>query len=95
MSGRLSAMKNAIEITMDGSGRLVLPKAVREQAGLLPEIPLSVSVADGRVLIEPAPRAVRIVRKGRLRVAVPLEASEPLTEETVRRVRDAVRDRSK
>jgi bifunctional DNA-binding transcriptional regulator/antitoxin component of YhaV-PrlF toxin-antitoxin module len=88
-------MKNAIEITMDGSGRLVLPKAVRERAGLVPDIPLLVSVDDGRVLIEPAPRAVRIVRKGRLSIAVPLEESEPLTDEAVRRVRDAVRERAR
>lgn len=38
--------------------------------------------------------AVRIVRKGRLSVAVPLEEIEPLTEETVRRARDAVREGS-
>ncbi len=88
-------MKVAIEITMDASGRLVLPKAVREQAGLVADIPLSVSVDDGRILIEPAPRAVRIVRKGRLSVAVPLEESEALSSETVRRIRNTVRERAK
>jgi len=80
---------------MDSSGRLVLPKAIRERAGLVADIPLSVSVDDGRILIEPAPRAVRIVRKGRLSVAVPREEVEPLSDETVRRVRDAVRERLK
>ena len=80
---------------MDASGRLVLPKAIRERAGLIADIPLSVSVDDGRILIELAPRAVRIVRKGRLSVAVPLDEVEPLTDEMVRRVRDSVRERVK
>ena len=88
-------MKNAIEVTMDSAGRLVLPKAVRERAGLTADVPLAISVDDGKVVIEPAPRAVRIVREGRVSVAVPLEESEPLTEATVRRVLDTVRERAK
>ena len=30
-------MKSTIEVTMDGAGRLVLPKAIRERAGLTPD----------------------------------------------------------
>jgi len=77
-------MKIGTVTTMDHAGRLVLPKAIREGAGLVPDTPLSISVDDGRILIEPAPLAVRLVRKGRLTVAVPLESVEPLLDDAVR-----------
>lgn len=48
---------------------------------------------DGRVELEPAPRRVRIVKKGEVFVAVPEDPSEPLTAEVVRRTREAVRER--
>jgi AbrB family looped-hinge helix DNA binding protein len=87
-------MKAATEITMDEAGRLVIPKPIREQAGLRPGVPLAISCEEGRIEIEPAPRAVKLVRKGSFRVAVPIEPLEPLTAETVERVRDELRGRN-
>jgi len=43
--------------------------------------------------IEPAPREVRIVRKGRVSVVVPLEPGEPLTAATVQETIDSLRNR--
>jgi hypothetical protein len=40
---------------------------------------------------EPGFRAVKIVRKGRLAVAAPVEPSEPLSAETVRRTQMELR----
>lgn len=77
-------MKDGIVTTMDSAGRLVLPKEIRDEAGILPGMPLSVSYLDGRVEIEPAPREVVTKRKGRLLVAVPVEEGPPLSERTVR-----------
>ena len=54
---------------------------------------LEIRCRDGRVEIEPAPREVRLVRRGRLLVAVPKEASEPLSEDAVCRTRDDLRSR--
>lgn len=80
--------------TIDSAGRIVIPRDVREAAGLEPGVPLEIRVHDGRVEIEPMPRAVRVVRRGRLSVAVPVEESgERLTNEQVRRTTDAVRRR--
>lgn len=80
--------------TIDSAGRIVIPRDVREAAGLEPGVPLEIRVRDGRVEIEPMPRAVRVVRRGRLSVAVPVEESgERLTNEQVRRTTDAVRRR--
>ena len=86
-------MKNATKTTIDSSGRLVVPKAIRQEAGFLPGMDLQVSCRDGRVELEPAPRKVRIVKKGKVFVALPEDPSEPLTAEVVRRTQEAVRER--
>jgi AbrB family looped-hinge helix DNA binding protein len=86
-------MKNAIQTTMDSAGRLVLPKAVREEAGILPGMNLRITAREGRLEIEPVPREVRIVQKGPLRIAVPAEEGPALTEATVEQVRREMRER--
>lgn len=78
-------------VTIDSAGRLVIPKAIREQAGFVADLPLEISVRDGRVEIEPARREVQFVKKGRIHVAVPVEESEPLTEATVNSTRRQLR----
>lgn len=85
-------MKDAIQTTIDSAGRLVLPKAVRDEAGILPGMTLRISVQEGRIEIEPAPREVRIVQKGPLRIAVPVEEGPPLTEAIVEQVRREIRE---
>jgi AbrB family looped-hinge helix DNA binding protein len=72
---------------MDRAGRLVIPKAIRHQAGLRPGTPLEVRWQDGRIEIEPAPVPVSLVRRGRLLVAVPAVEVEPLTAETIEATR--------
>jgi bifunctional DNA-binding transcriptional regulator/antitoxin component of YhaV-PrlF toxin-antitoxin module len=77
-------MKGATISTMDADGRLVLPRAIRDEARFEPGMPLRIVCRDGRVEIEPAEREIRLVRKrGRL-VAVPVDESEPLRTDTVR-----------
>jgi AbrB family looped-hinge helix DNA binding protein len=85
-------MKNAIQTTIDSAGRLVLPKTVREEAGILPGMALRIIVQEGKIEIEPVPREVRIVQKGRLRIAVPVEDGPSLMETTVQRVRREIRE---
>jgi AbrB family looped-hinge helix DNA binding protein len=80
-----------MQVTMDPTGNLVVPESIREEAGILPGVPLEIQVRDGRIEIEPSPRDVRLVRKGRLTVAVPAVPSPPLTAETVESVLDNLR----
>jgi bifunctional DNA-binding transcriptional regulator/antitoxin component of YhaV-PrlF toxin-antitoxin module len=84
-------MKKSAHLSTDDSGNLVIPREICREIGLRPGTATLVSCRDGRIEIEPAPREVRIVRKGRLAVAVPVEPSEPLTAETVRRTQKAIR----
>ena len=83
-------------ITIDGSGRLVVPKEIRRQACIRPNSRLEVRFRDGRIEIEPAPVPVRLERKGRLLVAVAPKGIEPLSGEIVERTRrDLRRSRSR
>jgi AbrB family looped-hinge helix DNA binding protein len=77
--------------TIDPAGRLVIPKDIRQEAGLRPGVPLEIRWRDGRIEIEPAPLPVRLVRRGRLVVVVPRRRVAPLTAEAVERTRRALR----
>jgi AbrB family looped-hinge helix DNA binding protein len=54
---------------MDRAGRVVIPKPIREKAGLRPGEPLEVTYRHGRIEIEPAASEVTLIWKGRLLVA--------------------------
>jgi AbrB family looped-hinge helix DNA binding protein len=82
-----------MKTTIDRAGRLVVPKKIREAAGIVPGAELSIRVADGRIEIEPAPLDVRLVRRGSLTVAVPHKRIPPLTPEIVGRTLDRLRRR--
>ena len=86
-------MALAMIVTIDRVGRLVIPKEIREAAGIEPGMPLTVSCREGRIEIEPQRRPVRIEKRGRLQVAVAVEGGEPLTRETVRRTQQRAREK--
>ena len=78
-------MPRPTTITIDRVGRLVIPKEIREEAGIEAGMALEVRCREGRVEIEPRRRPIRIVKKGRLQVAEPVETGEPLTRAAVRK----------
>ena len=88
-------MSDAMTVTIDRSGRLVVPKAIREEAGIEAGEPLRISVRDGRIEIVPEYVEVRIVERHGFRVAERVEPGPPLTHATVRRTLRAIRDRRK
>lgn len=83
-------MSDPIIVTIDAVGRVVIPKEIRETAGIEPGMPLVISSRDGRIEIEPRRRAVRIEKRGRLQVAVSVDPGTPLTREQVRKAQNAV-----
>ncbi len=78
--------------TIDHAGRVVIPKAVRESAGLKPGAPLEIAYRDGKVEIEPARRPVKLVRKSGVLVAAPPPGTPKVTGnqvlETIRHLRE-------
>lgn len=86
-------MKSATKTSIDGSGRLVIPKRVREAAGLEPGVALEVRYRNGRVEIEPAPLEIEVVQAlDGLPVAATHRPVPTLEADTVREVLDRVRD---
>lgn len=76
-------MSDAVRVTIDSAGRLVVPKKLRDSAGLEAGMPLVIRFHDGRLEIEPEPRKVRLEREGRLLIAVPEEPGEPMSQQSV------------
>jgi AbrB family looped-hinge helix DNA binding protein len=82
-----------MKTTIDRAGRLVVPKPIRDAAGITAGAELEIRVQDGRIEIEPAPLEVKLVRRGSLTVAVPRKSVPPLTDEVVRQTTDRLRRR--
>jgi AbrB family looped-hinge helix DNA binding protein len=77
--------------TIDSAGRLVIPRDIRREAGLKPGMPLSVAWRNGTVEIQPASLPVKLVRRGRLTIAIPESDVSVLTGEAVERTRGQLR----
>ncbi len=77
-------MSEPIEITIDKVGRVVIPKEIREEAGIEPGMPLTITCREGRIEIEPKRRPIRIEKKGRLQIAVSVDPGAVLTREDVK-----------
>ena len=78
--------------TIDKAGRLVIPRPLREQAGLTPGTELTLEYRDGKIEIEPVRRPVQIARRGsRLVLAAPPGASA-LNNAEVNRILEEVRE---
>mgnify|MGYP001288034522 CR=1 FL=1 len=82
---------DAMRTTIDAAGRLVIPKSIRQQAGLRAGVPLDIRWLDGHIEIEPAALPVKLVREGHLLVAAPEREIPPLTNEMVEETREALR----
>lgn len=88
--GRGHGTIHAMKTTIDAAGRVVIPKALRQQAGLQPGTPLDIRLTDGRIEIELAALPVKLVTEGHLLVAVPEIEVPPLTNEMVEETREAL-----
>lgn len=73
-------MKTAI----DGAGRVIVPKALRDELGLSPGRELEIRARDGVLVIEPVPTPVTLVKRGKRVVAKPKAALPALTQDDVR-----------
>ncbi len=62
---------------IDSAGRVVIPKALRDQAGLSPGTEIEVQLRNGRIEIEPA-ATITVEKRGRFFVAVAPAGAPPV-----------------
>jgi len=79
--------------TMDNGGRVVIPKRIRDLAGLTPGVEVAVEYREGKIYIEPATKPVKIVRKGSSFVLRAPRGTPPLTVDQVNEIVERVRNR--
>jgi AbrB family looped-hinge helix DNA binding protein len=77
--------------TIDSAGRIVVPKALRDQLGLTPGVDLEARERDGRLEIEPAPTPMTLVKRKGGAVAVPRRPLPALSDEVVRETLERTR----
>jgi AbrB family looped-hinge helix DNA binding protein len=82
--------------TIDGAGRVVIPKSIRDRLGLAGGTPLEISEEDGKLTLERPAVEIRLTRTGRGLVAVAAETDDmpPLTGSETGQTLDEVRTRS-
>jgi AbrB family looped-hinge helix DNA binding protein len=76
---------------IDGFGRVLIPRPLRDQAALRAGTELEVTCEDGRIVIEPAPLAVRVKKTGLFYVAEAVKSVPVLQAARVERELDALR----
>ena len=77
--------------TIDGGGRVVVPKAVRDRLGLRPGAEVELIERDGWIEIGPAATPMRLVGRGAELVAAADRDMPTLTSDDVRRAVDQTR----
>jgi AbrB family looped-hinge helix DNA binding protein len=78
--------------TIDAAGRIVIPKAVRDAAGLEAGAEIEVGFRDGVIEIAPAPVPMRVARRANGVAVVEADAEMPtLTVEVVRETLERTR----
>jgi AbrB family looped-hinge helix DNA binding protein len=82
---------DAMRVSIDSAGRIIVPKPLREALGIKPGQVLEIRAGDGRLEIEIAPTPMRLEKRGRGLVAVPDEELPALTADQVRETLERTR----
>jgi AbrB family looped-hinge helix DNA binding protein len=77
--------------TIDPAGRVVVPKAIRDELGLKGGEEVEITLRSGRVEIEPLSVPMRLVERDGVLVAEPETPVPPLAWEDVRETVDRIR----
>ncbi len=81
-----------MKATIDGAGRVVIPKTIREMAGLRPGQELRVEWRDQIVSLEPVRPEAKLVRRGKRYVLAAPAGTPPLNEDAVRQTLEEIRE---
>lgn len=85
-------MTNAMRVAIDGAGRIVVPKSLRDEMHLTKGSVLEIRLREGRLELEPVATPMRLERRGGGGlVAVADRQLPPQDADDVRRVVDSLR----
>ncbi len=79
--------------TIDRSGRIVVPKALRDELSLDPQVEVEVTAVGGHLEIAPVPISMRLERRDNRLVAVADRDIPPLTQEEIRATLELAREK--
>jgi|AntDryMetagUQ889_1029465.scaffolds.fasta_scaffold07463_4 AbrB family looped-hinge helix DNA binding protein len=80
-----------MRVTIDGTGRVVVPKGLRDELNLEAGTALEIRAREGRLELEPVATAMRLVRRGEGLVATTDEPLPAIGADDVRRVIESQR----
>ena len=80
-----------MKTTIDGAGRVVVPKKIREAVQLEAGSEIDVRVENGIIQMEPVAAPVKFKKRGHLVVATRPEQTGTLTQETVDATQESIR----
>ena len=80
-----------MKTTIDNAGRIVVPKALRIALGLEAGQVLEISAGEGRLEIEIAASPMKLAKRGKGVVAIPVSKLPPLTADQVRQTLERTR----
>jgi AbrB family looped-hinge helix DNA binding protein len=89
--GASRGTRYAMKTTIDRAGRIVVPRALRDELGLKGDTAVEIRINGGRPEIEPVPTPMRLVRRGKGRVATTDSPLPPIDADDVRGVIEALR----
>lgn len=76
--------------TIDAAGRIVIPKKIRDRAGMTPGAEVEIKECDGHVEIEAIWEEPRLEWRGRFLVIVPPEGTPAMTGEESEAIRRGI-----
>lgn len=68
-----------MKTAMDATGRVLIPSEIRRKASLARGTELEATWEDGRIVLEPRPLEIRIVRRGRFYVGTAKRPVPPMS----------------
>jgi len=80
-----------MRVTIDAAGRIVVPKALRDQLTLEGGTTLEIRALHGKLELEPVATPMRLVRRGNGFVATADEPPPPVDADDVRAVMESLR----
>ena len=80
-----------MQTTIDATGRVVIPKSMRESLGLTGGRTIEVREREGVIEIEPTATMMRLEKRNGHLVAVPDRELPPLTDDLVRATLEKIR----